>query len=155
MEDISLHILDIVENSIRAGARNIKIKIVEDEVKDILTLIIKDDGCGMDEKTQKKALDPFFTTKKNKKIGLGLPLLSQSVEESGGELKIFSKNGKGTKIIATFRLDNIDTKPKGNIDETIRVLKSTHPEIRFVYEYKNIYGGEKNAKIKKRRLAKN
>lgn len=139
MEDISLHILDIVENSIRAGAKNILIKFYQDKEKDLLTLEIKDDGKGMDKKTIKKCLDPFFTTKENKRIGLGIPLLYQTTKEAGGNFKIDSRCGKGTRIVATFRLSNIDIKPKGNIEETIKVLKATHPEIRFVYE--GIKGG--------------
>lgn len=133
MEDLSLHILDIAENSIRAGARNIEIKILKHSKKDILKITIKDDGCGMDKETLKKCLNPFFTTK-NKKVGLGLSLLQQATEEGGGYLKIYSKENKGTKIIATFKLSNIDTKPLGNVEETIKVLKATHKDIKFNYK---------------------
>lgn len=136
MEDISLHILDILENSISASAKRVEIKVFEEREKDLLTLKIKDDGKGMNKETQKRALDPFFTTKKRKRIGLGLPLLHQSAKEAGGDFIINSKEGKGTKIVATFKLSNIDRKPLGNISETIRVLRASHPEIRFVYEEK-------------------
>lgn len=136
MEDLSLHILDIIENSLRAGAKNVEIKLCEDKEKDLLTLKIKDDGKGMDREMQMRCLDPFFTTKEKKRIGLGIPLLYQSAKEGGGDIKIDSKNGKGTKIVVTFKLSNIDTKPLGDIDETIRVLKATHPEIKFIYKYK-------------------
>lgn len=146
MEDISLHILDIVENSIRANAKNIVIKISENRKEDYLTLLIEDDGKGMDKETLKKATDPFFTTKEGKKVGLGIPLLSQSAREGGGSLTINSEKGKGTKVYATFKLSNIDTKPLGNIDETIKVLRLSHPEINFIFEYKKEVG--KYAKIK-------
>ncbi|MBI4946900.1 MAG: ATP-binding protein [Bacteroidetes bacterium] len=138
MEDISLHILDIAENSIRANAKNINILIQEDKKNDILTLTIEDDGEGMDDKTKKNVISPFFTTKKGKKIGLGLAFLSQSAEEAGGAMKIESEPGIGTKITATFRLGHIDRKPLGNLNETIKCLKVTHPEIILNYDYVKI-----------------
>jgi len=136
MEDISLHILDIVENSMKANAKNVRIELIEDKKKDTLTIKIIDDGEGMNEETKKQASNPFFTTKEGKRIGLGLAFLQQSAEESGGKIKIDTDRDKGTKIIATFGLSHIDRKPLGNIDETIRCLKSTHPEINFSFKYK-------------------
>ena len=135
MEDISLHILDIAENSIRVNAKNINIKIIEDKKNDLLTLTIEDDGKGMDDKTKKDALNPFFTTKKGKKVGLGLPFLSQSAEEADGTTKIESEPGKGTKITTTFKLEHIDRKPFGNLNETIKCLKVTHPEINITFDH--------------------
>jgi len=87
MEDLSLHILDIAENAIRAGGTKIVIKLLEDKSNDRLNVSIEDDGKGMDEETVKRALDPFFTTKDSKEVGLGLALLSQAAEQSGGDLK--------------------------------------------------------------------
>lgn len=138
MEDISLHILDIVENSIRAQSKNINIEIIEDYKKDLLVLVIKDNGAGMDEGTLRKATDPFFTTKEGKKVGLGLSLLAQSAEEAGGEFKIESSPLKGTKVIATFKMSHIDRKPIGDIEETLRCLKSAHPEINFTFNQRII-----------------
>ena len=135
MEDISLHVLDIAENSIRANAKNLYIMIMEDKKNDLLTLTIKDDGKGMDEQTKKYALDPFFTTKKGKKVGLGLAFLSHSAEEAGGVMKVESKPGKGTKITTTFKLGHIDRKPLGNLNETIKILKITHPEINITFNH--------------------
>jgi len=135
MEDISLHILDIAENSIRANAKNINIMITEDRKNDLLTLTIEDDGEGMDDKTKEYALNPFFTTKKGKKVGLGLAFLSHSAEEAGGAMKIESEPGKGTKMIATFKLRHIDRKPLGNLNETIKCLKVTHPEINITSDH--------------------
>ena len=135
MEDLSLHILDIVENSIAAGAKNIEIKITEEKKKDLLTLEITDDGKGMDEKTIKKVLDPFFTTGNKRKVGLGLPLLAQSAEESGGSIKIESEPGKKTKVKATFGYSHIDRKPFGNMGETLKVLIAGNPYIDFIFEY--------------------
>ncbi|MBL7110369.1 MAG: ATP-binding protein [Bacteroidales bacterium] len=141
MEDISLHILDIAENSIRAEAKNISVTITEDMKNDLLTLTIEDDGEGMDIKTKELALNPFFSTKKGKKVGLGLAFLSHSAEEAGGAMKIESEPGRGTKIAATFRLGHIDRKPLGNLNETIRCLKVTHPEINITFDYVKIDNG--------------
>ena len=135
MEDISLHILDIAENSIRASAKNINIMIIENNKDDLLTITIEDDGEGMDDKTKMSALNPFFTTKKGKKVGLGLAFLSQSAEEANGSMKIESEQGKGTIITATFKLGHIDRKPFGNLNETIKCLKVTHPEINITFNH--------------------
>src|SRR4030042_2892697 len=104
MEDISLHILDIAENSIRANAKNINIVIIENNKEDLLTLAIEDDGEGMDDKMKEYAMNPFFTTKEGKKVGLGLAFLSQSAEEAGGKMKIENEPGKGNRIKATFQV---------------------------------------------------
>ena len=135
MEDISLHILDIAENSIRAKAKNINVTIIEDKKNDLMTLTIEDDGVGIDDKTKEYALNPFFTTKKEKRVGLGLAFLSQSAEEAGGAMKIESEPGKGTKITVTFGLGHIDRKPFGNLNETIKCLKVTHPEININFDH--------------------
>lgn len=136
MEDLSLHILDIVENSIRACAKKIEIKIIEDKIRDLLNIEIIDDGKGMDEKTLKNVLDPFFTTRNTRKVGLGLPLIAQSAEESGGSIKIKSKPGKGTKIKATFGYSHIDRRPLGDIRKSLKVLIAANPDINFIYEYR-------------------
>lgn len=135
MEDLSLHILDIVENSITACAKKIEIKIIEEKKKDLLTIEIIDDGKGMDEGALKNVLDPFFTTRKTRKVGLGLPLLAQSAEESGGSIKIESKPGQGTKVKATFGYSHIDRRPLGDIYESLKVLIVANPDINFIYEY--------------------
>ncbi len=144
MEDISLHILDIAENSIRAKAKNINIILIEDRKTDLMTLTIEDDGVGIDDKTKEYALNPFFTTKKGKKVGLGLAFLSHSTEEAGGALKIESEQGRGTTITATFRLGHIDRKPLGNLNETITCLKVTHSEIDLTFDYVKINNGGNN-----------
>lgn len=136
MEDLSLHILDIVENSIRALAKRIKIRIDENIEKDWLTVQIEDNGQGMDKETVKKAVDPFFTTKTTRRVGLGLPLLEQAAEETGGKLQITSEVGKKTRIRATFRYNHPDRKPLGSIKETLLSLAAGHPEVDFVYEHK-------------------
>jgi K+-sensing histidine kinase KdpD len=135
MEDLSLHILDIVENSIRAHAKKIEIKIIEEKKKDLLTIEIIDDGKGMDKKTLKNVLDPFFTTKNTRRVGLGLSLLAQSAEESGGSIIIESKPGQGTKVKAVFGYSHIDRKPLGDVNKSLKVLIAANPDINFIYEY--------------------
>jgi len=136
MEDLSLHILDIAENSISASAKRIEIRIDEDRAKDLLTIEIKDDGKGMDEQNLKKALDPFFTTRTTRRVGLGLPLLAQATKESDGSIELSSEPNKGTTVRAVFHPSHPDCKPVGNIHETIRTLVAGHPEVDFLYEHK-------------------
>lgn len=136
MEDLSLHILDIVENSIAARAKRIEIKITEDVKEDMLTVEIADDGQGMDAETLKKAMDPFFTTRTTRRIGLGLSLLGQAARESGGGIQIESKLGKGTRVKATFGYSHIDRKPFGDMEATLKTLIVGNPEVDFIYEYK-------------------
>lgn len=135
MENLSLHLLDIAENSVRAGAREIEIGIVEDAQEELLTIRIRDNGKGMDEEARKTALDPFYTTKGGKRVGMGLALLAQASEEAGGEVTIESEPRRGTAITATFRTDHPDMRPMGDIAETIGVLAVGHPEIRLIFEY--------------------
>ena len=134
MEDVSLHILDIAENALRAGAKHITIRLAQGKQADRLVLEVSDDGEGMSDETSSRSLDPFFTTKRGKRVGLGLPLLAQAAEEAGGKLEVQSAPGKGTKVIATFGLSHIDRKPLGNIEETLQCLKATHPEVCFSFE---------------------
>lgn len=133
MEDLSLHILDITENSLRAGARNVLIKLIEEQ--NILTLVIEDDGKGMDDTTLKTAANPFYTTKRDKKYGLGLSLLSQASDEAGGHMNIEKRADTGIRIIATFDRNNIDMKPVGDIDMTLRVLKTAYPHVNISFEH--------------------
>jgi anti-sigma regulatory factor (Ser/Thr protein kinase) len=133
MEDISLHILDIAENSIKAKAKNIKIKFNENTKNDKTTLEISDDGEGMNKKTLNRALDPFFTTKSTRTVGLGLSLLSESAKAANGTFSIKSKPGKGTHLKAVFQTSHIDKKPMGDMALTLIPIISGHPEVNLVY----------------------
>ena len=133
MEDLSLHVLDIVENSMRAKADRIEIIISEDKKMDLLSIEISDNGIGMEEETVKKVLDPFFTLKTNCQFGLGLPLLSEAAKAADGDLSIKSKKGGGTKIKATFKYSHIDRKPLGDIGQTIITFMMGNPEIDLIY----------------------
>lgn len=135
MEDLSLHILDIVENSIAASASRIEILIAEDTHQDQLCLQIKDNGQGMDADACKKALDPFFTTRTTRRVGLGLPLLAQAAQDSGGKLEMTSEPGQGTTVKAIFQLSHPDRKPLGDIAETLRTILSGRPELDLQFEY--------------------
>jgi anti-sigma regulatory factor (Ser/Thr protein kinase) len=133
MEDLSLHILDIVENSVAAQASRIEIRLSEDKRKDLLSVEVIDNGVGMDEATQKRALDPFFTSKKVRRFGLGLSLLAESARAANGQLTIRSEKGKGTRIKAVFQHSHIDRRPLGNIGQTIITLVVGNPDIDFIY----------------------
>jgi len=137
MEDLSLHILDIVENSIEAKATRICININQDIRNDLLVIEIKDNGRGMDRETLKKAADPFYSTRLTRNVGLGLSLLKQATRECGGTFKIESEISKGTSIKATFQNSHIDRKPLGDLNTTLMTLIGTHPEINFVVNFKN------------------
>ncbi|MBI5203739.1 MAG: ATP-binding protein [Nitrospirae bacterium] len=136
MEDISLHILDIAENSIAAGAAIIKITIAEDTGKDLLSVEIEDNGRGITDEFIKKVLDPFYTTRTTRKTGFGLSFLAQSAREADGDISIKSKEGKGTTISACFKYSHIDRKPLGNIADTLIVLIAGNPQVDFLYEHR-------------------
>ena len=137
MLELSMHLLDIVENSTRAGAKLVQIHIVEDKKKDKLFIDISDDGEGMDKDTLKKALDPFFTSKTVRKIGLGLPMLHQAIKSTKGHFSIESKKGKGTRVTADFTFSHFDRQPLGDITSTIVSLIAGDPEVDFVYSHRN------------------
>jgi len=128
--------LDIVENSLAAGARRVEIRVEENIPADRMVVEIVDDGCGMDEERARKALDPFFTTKTVRRVGLGLPLLSEACRMSNGEFRIESCPGKGTRVKATFQHSHIDRKPLGNMRDTLITLMSGHPQLDLLYEHR-------------------
>jgi len=133
VEDLSLHILDIAENSLRAGAKRIQINIVRNVATDLLRIKVKDDGIGMDSETLASVRNPFFTTKQ-KKTGLGIPLLAQAAEQAGGNLTIESAPGKGTEVTITFQWSHIDRPAMGAMEDTLLTLIAGHPELDIFYE---------------------
>lgn len=146
MKDLSLHILDIAENSIRAGATTIQITVNELVTKDWLVITIRDNGKGMSEAMRLKVKDPFVTTRTTRKVGLGLPLLAQRCELCEGDLQIVSKEGEGTSVIAKMQYSHIDRVPLGDIGSTFMTLIMAHPDIHYVYHY--IYEGIEAEKVK-------
>ena len=136
MRDISLHLLDIVQNSIRAQAKLVKIKLSIDN-QHMLTLVIDDDGSGMDAELTSNVQKPFTTTRSQRKIGLGLPLLTESAQRTGGYVSIDSLPGKGTVVKAIFHMDHIDCLPIGDITGTLLSLVVAcplTPDLDFVLE---------------------
>lgn len=135
MNDLSLHILDIVQNSISAGATLIRIKVIEDAINDKLTISIEDNGRGMTEEQVSKLSDPFFTSRTTRKVGMGIPLFKQSAEQSGGGIKVTSKVGVGTTVEAWFGYSNIDRPPLGDLANAIVLLVSASPKVDFIFTY--------------------
>lgn len=136
MEDISLHILDIAENSVAAQADKIEIRICEDLDKDLLSIEIIDNGVGMDKETLEKALDPFYTSKTVRRFGFGLSLLSEAAKAANGHFSLQSKKGEGTILKADFQHSHIDRQPLGDIGQTLITLIIGNPEIDFIFEHK-------------------
>ena len=135
MEDLSLHILDIAENCLRAQATLVEILINEDTERSRMEIIIKDNGRGMDPETLKKAKDPFFTTRKTRRFGLGFSLFEESAKMTEGEFEIRSEPGKGTEVTAAFNTNHIDMKPLKNMAETIVTLIQGYPDADFFYRH--------------------
>ncbi len=136
MEDLALHILDIAQNSLEAGAGIIEIEIVEDLAEDAMVLSVRDNGRGMDEDALAKATDPFFTTRTTRRIGMGLPLLSAAAKAAGGTFSIDSKPGHGTAIRASFRHRHLDRAPLGDIETTLMVLLTGQPDKQILFRHR-------------------
>lgn len=137
MTEISLNILDVAENSTRAGASLVTITVSADTAADRLTVSIDDDGCGMTEEQVAHVTDPFFTTRTTRKVGLGVPFFKYAAESTGGSFTIQSQPGVGTTVTAVFVLSHIDRMPLGDISSTIHTLVVYHPDtdFRYIYEY--------------------
>lgn len=127
MRDLSLHVLDIVQNSIKAKANTVEVDFAL-ESSGWLTLTVKDDGVGMDPEFLSRVQDPFTTTRTTRKVGLGIPMLKANAERAGGTLSIQSEVGVGTTLTATFDLGNIDCIPMGNMCETLLTLVMMNPD---------------------------
>ena len=135
MEDLSLHILDIAENSVAAGARLITIAVLEDTGRNMLRIEITDDGIGMEPGVAERAPDPFYTSRTTRRVGLGLALLHEAAEAANGALEIRSIPGRGTTVTATFQLDHIDRKPLWRMAETIMALLLTRSNLDILYTH--------------------
>lgn len=133
MQELSMNILDVAENSVRAGAGLIEITVDEQPDADLLRITIADDGYGMTSEQVENVTDPFYTTRSTRKVGLGVPFFKMAAELTGGSFTIESAPGKGTVVQADFILSSIDLMPLGNINETIETLIHANPHIDFVY----------------------
>jgi len=136
MNDLSLHILDVSENCIDAGAKNIEIIINEDTKNDLLTIEINDDGKGIEEEMIKQIQNPFTTSRTTRKVGLGIPFFKEAAESCEGIFVISSAEGIGTKVKATFKHSHIDRKPLGDIAETLiaLILRADNTEILYCHK---------------------
>jgi len=135
LRELSLHLMDIVQNSIAADARNIKIVIHENSKLDLLQMKVQDDGKGMGADLLAQVTDPFTTTRTTRKVGLGIPLLKEAAELSNGFMKIESQPGKGTNLFVQFQRSHIDRMPMGDLASTLQTLVVAYPDIHFLFEY--------------------
>ncbi|MCY1719715.1 ATP-binding protein [Prolixibacteraceae bacterium Z1-6] len=140
MRTLSEHILDIVQNSIKAKATLIEIIVEEDKINDLCSLTIKDNGCGMNRETLQQAANPFFTSRNTRKVGLGLALLKQNAERSNGSFKLDSEPGVGTTVTAGFQLSNVDKPPMGDIWETYYLTLLSYSEGVLEYSHETEKG---------------
>ena len=136
MDELSLNILDIAQNSIAAEATLVEINVEEDSSSDRLTIRVKDNGKGMSEDFLERAHDPFITTRTTRKIGLGISFFKEAAEITGGSITLESKLGIGTTITGVFVLSHIDRQPLGNLTDTVITLVTLNPEIDFDIRYK-------------------
>ena len=137
MEELSLNILDIAQNSVRANATRVDITVAELPAEDRLVITINDNGCGMTPEQVAHVEDPFYTTRTTRKVGLGLPFLIQNAEQTGGSVTLTSEPGKGTEVRAVFHSDHIDCPPWGDLPGTVALLITGNPEINVCFEYRS------------------
>ena len=133
MQELSLNVLDVAENSVRADATLVEITVEEDTAADRLTIVIRDNGKGMTQQQIDSVIDPFYTTRTTRKVGLGVPFFRMAAQLSGGDLTIQSRVGEGTVVTATFGLTSIDRMPLGDMNGTITTLVQCNPHIDWVY----------------------
>ena len=133
MQELSLNVLDIVQNSISAKATLIEVGVCSETENSLLTITVADNGCGLTPEQVKNVTDPFYTSRKTRRVGLGVPFFKMAAEMTGGSFEIASQPGNGTKLRATFRTDSIDCMPLGDINETVYTLITLNEQIDFVY----------------------
>lgn len=135
MRELSLNILDIAQNSISAGAPLITIEVCENTIDHTLLIGVYDNGKGMSEEQVKSVIDPFFTTRTTRKVGMGIPLFKMAAEQTGGSLEIKSELGVGTEVKAYFKTDSVDFTPLGDVASTIQMLITMNTDRDFVYKH--------------------
>ena len=135
MRELSLNILDVAQNSITAGASLITIEVTENTVDKTMLIGIYDNGKGMSDEQVKSVIDPFFTTRTTRKVGMGIPLFKMAAEQTGGGLEIESEIGVGTNVRASFKTDSVDFTPLGDIASTVQMLITMNTDRDFVYKH--------------------
>ena len=133
MQELSMNVLDVAQNSVRAGATLIEITVDEQPARDEITIVIADNGCGMTPEQVQSVTDPFFTTRTTRKVGLGVPFFKLAAEITGGSFDIQSQVGKGTAVTAKFVRSSIDRMPLGDMNETIISLIVCNETLDFLY----------------------
>jgi hypothetical protein len=136
MEELALHILDLVQNSIAGGATGVSAEVVEDIENNLLSIAIRDNGRGMPEELAQRAFDPFVTTRNTRKVGLGLPLLKSAAEQAGGGARLTTHPGAGTTVEAWFQHDHLDRAPLGNLPATVSGLVALNPELSLTFRHR-------------------
>jgi len=136
MHELSLHVLDLLQNSAEAGASRVSLVVTEDTPQNLFTICVEDNGKGIGEEMLEKIADPFITTRTSRKVGLGLALLKATAESCGGTLEISSRPAVGTKVSASFQLNHIDLPPLGNIAATIMVFLTGRSGMIFSYRHR-------------------
>ena len=136
MTELSLNVLDVAQNSVKAGAGLIEITVSADTKADRLVITIKDDGCGMSEEQVSRVTDPFYTTRTTRKVGLGVPFYKLAAESTGGSFEITSQVGVGTTVTAEFVISHIDRMPLGDMTETMHSLITMNADSDFLYTYR-------------------
>lgn len=140
MKTISDHILDILQNSTRAGATEVHLSIDSDSDQRFIAIEIKDNGKGIDKAFLDRITDPFTTTRTTRKVGLGLPLLKQHSEMTGGVFTITSESGSGTTVRATFGIGSIDRQPLGDLAGTVTLFITGNPRVNLIFSYSSAAG---------------
>lgn len=141
MKELSLNILDVAENSVRAGATLVEISLTEAEGQ--LTIMIRDNGCGMSREILEQVENPFYTTRTTRSVGLGIPLYKLAAEQTGGYVTIRSvqksesEEAHGTTVTALFHTDHIDCVPLGDIVSTVCTLIHGAPQIDFLFTHQS------------------
>jgi signal transduction histidine kinase len=135
MRELSLNVMDVAQNSVRAEADLVRITVEESDKEDRLTIVIADNGCGMTEDQVRQVIDPFFTTRTTRKVGLGVPLFKLSAEQTGGSFDIQSKVGEGTTTTASYVKSHVDMTPLGDINSTVKILIQCNPQIDFIFTH--------------------
>ncbi len=133
MRELSLNVMDIVQNSISAGASLITLTVEEDRIADLLSISVEDNGRGMSPEQVQRVIDPFYTTRTTRSVGLGVPLFKMEAEMTGGSFQIDSKLGEGTILTARFKPSSVDMIPLGDINGTVQLLISCNPKLDFVF----------------------
>jgi len=135
MRTLSLSVIDLVQNSIRSGSSVVELSVKHNSACGLLAICIKDNGCGMSDDELKLIIDPFYTSCKTHKVGLGVPLFVQRVCLTGGSYQIKSQKGIGTEISATFNVNSVDFVPLGDMTEALVCMIISAPAVRFVYKF--------------------